>query len=150
MPVGNITPRTDDLTLTDMLLGSEEYPSSVQQAGEANTGYLLYRPMLLGGESGAQWDIYTNGGNHYGRGYLLAGKYDFIGVITGNLNGTMSVSAGGTVVSSFEGASGGTNAVDTVSSYTHAGGSILISAYGTGANSSDRVSGWSIWFRQYE
>ena len=46
MPVGNIDPRTDTLTLTGMKLGSEEYPSTIQQA-EMKTQILASTDSLL-------------------------------------------------------------------------------------------------------
>lgn len=78
MPVGNIAPRTDTLTLTSMKLGSEEYPSTVQQAEGANTGYLLYRPIRCHESIGGTACTSSAGttSTQIGAIYLVAGDYD--------------------------------------------------------------------------
>ena len=150
MPIGNITPKTDTYERSSMLLGAEEYPSSVQNQLCKNSGYLMYRPMMLGGYSGAAVDINTTAMSHVGMGYLVAGVYDFLGVMRTNLNGTANIDVDGTTVAQFSGPSGGTTFEGTLAAYTHAGGPIAFTAYGTGANGSDRISGWTIYSRQYE
>ena len=128
MPVGNITPRTDTLTLTDMLLGSEEYPSSVQQAGEANTGYLLYRPAIA--------HSFTGGTAHSGDAgtlstqingiFLSGGKYDiqlaFSADLVSGATSSVWLQVGTTVVSNVHEVTAGTTVSETFSGVTLAAG----------------------------
>jgi len=153
MPVGNITPKTDSLTLNGMLLGAEEYPSSIQQAGESNTGYLLHRPGFLAGDFGTTWDIYTNPGTHHGYGYLVAGKYVLIGALSTNItSGTAWVKVDGTAVVSFAGSDpAGTACYTELDGFVQASdGVVAITAYGSGGLNTNMLSRWSVWFRQYE
>ena len=127
MPVGNITPRTDTLTLTDMLLGSEEYPSSVQQAGEANTGYLLYRPIPGHNYKSTSGTFATGAGTSYsvlGYIYLNAGKYDSnVSIIADadGIYGTVWMEIGGVNVSNIHALdTSGTTINDSVTGITMA------------------------------
>jgi hypothetical protein len=79
MPLGNIDPRNDTLTLTSMKLGNEEYPSTVQQAESENTGYLLYKPFFAASYNGSG-TLNASGFDQtlvtLGYIYLSGGKYD--------------------------------------------------------------------------
>jgi hypothetical protein len=108
----NLNPKTAGLTLTGMLLGAEQYPSTVQQGVAGNTGYNLYRPMrgheLPHGDAEGSFTT-TSGTGIYNSGivYFNAGVYDFQIRVNGTFTtvtanaGTIWLQAGGTVVSNY-------------------------------------------------
>jgi len=155
MPIGSIDPRTDTLTLSSMLLGSEEYPSSVQQAGEKNTGYLLYKPLIGHNDYGGTAVSAVAGTvtGELGYIYLLAGKYDVEVKFTADSTisiGTAWLTIGTVAVSSLHGiALAGTTIVETFTGATFTEGwySLYAKAYSAETTEIYNVSSY---LRQYE
>lgn len=147
MPIGNITPKTDTFTRASVLLGSEEYPSTVQQAICKNEGYLMYRPLSVW--SGASYHHTGDTGPYTinAHAFIIAGKYDIYGAstLTGGANaGTISFS--GTVL-----ASGAASATGTMAAFTQAAdGWVAVQAIITLTGAAAGVIGWNICTRQYE
>ena len=79
MPQGNIDPANDAYTRSSMLLGPEEYASTVQRALCANTGYLMYQPVRahesVGGTAHPEGGVGTTSTQINGI-YLSGGKYN--------------------------------------------------------------------------
>lgn len=98
---GNLDPKTAAFTTAAMLLGAEEYPSTIQNTEVNNTGYLLYGAKLLISET-TPYQVDGNG-TRYSRVLMnTAGLYDlYPGVVAeriGALSGVYTLSANGTVI----------------------------------------------------
>lgn len=129
MPLGNIDPRNDVLTLTSMKLGNEEYPSTVQQAESENTGYLLYSPKLCHFNHGGTAATSSAAGTTkttIGNIYLNSGNYDFEVKFTADVGaagaGAVWLEVGGVHVSSDHGVSAGTTIIESFAGATLSAG----------------------------
>jgi len=145
MPVGNIVPKTDVFERTAILLGAEEFPSTVQQAMCKNTGYLMYQPRSLSSgfmryadtTAGATIDMRTST-------YMTAGKYNlYASMVTTLATGTVYLD--GTAIISAPG-NGSLDAWSASADGWYSVGAV-IDMYGFGSISS---MGWNITVRQYE
>ena len=78
MPIGNITPKTDTYERSSMLLGAEEYPSTVQNQLCKNEGYLMYQPRTVHQYFTGTTLLPPAGTQNLNTGfiYLSGGKYD--------------------------------------------------------------------------
>ena len=71
----NLDPKTAGFDTTGVMLGAEQYPSTVQQGVAGNTGYLMYSPNNLINNM-YEWRVTETNGTQYGRCFLGAGMYD--------------------------------------------------------------------------
>ena len=96
----NLNPKTAGLTLTGVLLGAEQYPSTVQQGVAGNTGFNLYKPALVWCDA-SEWRLAETSGTLYGAVLMGAGIYDlyaYARVNAGGAAGTFCLKFDGTTV----------------------------------------------------
>jgi len=162
MPVGNIVPKTDVFERTAILLGAEEFPSTVQQAMCQNEGYLMYRErtahqyynetVLTTGTTGTEYltagYLYVGGGKYDIEVHLIANCQDVAHTSYVWLQlGTIMASSIGTIP--FSVGTANTTFTETFSNVTIPNGWYSLRAYAYGIVDTGIVSAQSA-LRQYE
>ena len=140
MPGGNIDPENDDLTLSSMLLGAEEYPSAVQQALCKNIGYLLYRPVSLWSGNAEQLNVGPMG-TIASRVFTNLGHYNLYARAYSSDSSAVTIQIEGTTVASGVGTEG-----TLAAWYSSTEGWHDVIAYSAGT---ENVS-WNLFGRQYD
>ena len=159
MPVGNIDPKTDTFTRTSMLLGAEEYPSTVQQALCENTGYLMYRPLRLHQSLGGTAVTSPTGtvSALLSVAYLSDGKYDFevryVGSTFVGGAGVTWLQLGSDFITNEHSiaSSSGTTIIETFTGVTITAGWVGLVAYAySNAAAATEIYSVDVYSRQYE
>ena len=142
----NLNPKTAAFTTTGVLLGAEQYPSTVQQAVAGNTGFCLFAPRCLTSNT-TEYRI-TEGDGTQSAGVLMSGGiYDIYSRVYIGGAGTYEIQIDGTTV--YSGTETGVK-IGTLAAYTNDSLSWqIITLTGNSAASTLVIYNWEVFATQY-